>query len=111
MRDEVQESHWAGGVPVETRVGKGAYKRRFHIGAPKTLIIGGSLCVLGALWFASRLKEIRRLIRPIYRQLGIIPEVASGNAGRRRVPHAAGRVTAWNRPFHFSTGLARNEWL
>ena len=49
-----------------------------HIGAPKTLVIGGTLCVFGGLWFASRLKPIRREIRPIYRQLGIIPEVASG---------------------------------
>jgi MFS family permease len=49
-----------------------------HIGAPPTLAIGGSLCVLGALWFSRQLPEIRAAIRPIYARLGIIPEVAGG---------------------------------
>jgi predicted MFS family arabinose efflux permease len=48
------------------------------IGAPVTLMIGGSLCVFGGVWFASRLEEIRKVVRPIYRKLGIIPEVAAG---------------------------------
>jgi hypothetical protein len=29
-------------------------------------------------WFATQLKEIRRQIRPIYVDLGILPEVATG---------------------------------
>ena len=49
-----------------------------RIGAPVTLMIGGGLCVLGGVWFACRLGEIRKVVRPIYRQLGIIPEVAAG---------------------------------
>jgi hypothetical protein len=48
------------------------------IGAPFTVVIGGVACLLCAAWFATQLKEIRRQIRPIYRQLGIIPEVATG---------------------------------
>jgi MFS family permease len=49
-----------------------------RIGAPWTLAVGGALAVVGAGWFASQLTEIRKLIRPIYLQLGIIPELASG---------------------------------
>jgi len=49
-----------------------------RISAPATLGIGGALCVLGALWFARKLPQVRALIRPIYVRLGIIPEVAAG---------------------------------
>jgi len=49
-----------------------------HIGAPKTLFSSGICCVGGALWFASNLKEVRRVVRPIYAELGILPEVARG---------------------------------
>jgi hypothetical protein len=31
-----------------------------------------------ALWFSMELKEIRRLVKPIYVELGILPEVATG---------------------------------
>jgi MFS family permease len=48
------------------------------IGAPKTLILGGAICILGAGWFARRLPAIRELVRPIYREQGIIPDVAPG---------------------------------
>jgi MFS family permease len=47
-----------------------------RIGAPKTLMIGGALCIVGATWFCTQLPKIRAIVRPIYRQLGIIPEVA-----------------------------------
>ncbi|HLH08505.1 MAG TPA: MFS transporter [Terriglobales bacterium] len=49
-----------------------------RIGAPNTLMIGGAICICGAGWFAMQLPEIRRLVRPIYQQIGIIPEVAQG---------------------------------
>jgi MFS family permease len=48
------------------------------IGAPRTVMIGGALCTICAGWFATQLKEIRRQIRPIYVDLGILPEVATG---------------------------------
>jgi MFS family permease len=47
-------------------------------GAPNTLIIGGILCVLGAVIFANKLTDLRKMTRPIYIRLGIIPEVAEG---------------------------------
>ena len=48
------------------------------IGAPLTVTIGGAACVLGGLLFARRLPVIRAKIRPIYVNMGIIPEIASG---------------------------------
>ena len=48
------------------------------IGAPGTLILGGAACILGAIFFAGKLKEIRSLIHPIYVRLGIIDEIRSG---------------------------------
>ena len=48
------------------------------IGAPRTLMIGGAALIAGAGLFASQLQKLRRLIRPIYVRIGILPEVASG---------------------------------
>jgi len=48
------------------------------IGAPRTVIIGGVLCMLSALWFWRKLNELRAIVRPIYIEMGILPEVASG---------------------------------
>ena len=42
------------------------------IGAPRTVLFTGSCCIAGGLWFWSRLPAIRREIRPVYEQLGII---------------------------------------
>ncbi len=49
-----------------------------RIGAPHTVMLGGAVCTLAALAFGARLPAMRRLIRPIYRQRGVIPEVAAG---------------------------------
>ena len=49
-----------------------------RLGAPRTVMISGSMCIVGAAWFASQLGAIRQLIHPIYRKLGIIPEIAAG---------------------------------
>jgi hypothetical protein len=38
-------------------------------------MLSGACCIAGAAWFASRLPGIRKLIRPIYRNLGILPPV------------------------------------
>ena len=35
--------------------------------------LSGACCIAGAIWFATRLKSIRKLIRPIYVNLGILP--------------------------------------
>jgi MFS family permease len=45
------------------------------IGAPRTVMLSGVFCVAGAAWFARQLTAIRKLIRPIYVDLGILPAV------------------------------------
>ena len=47
-----------------------------RIGAPATIVCGGVLCIAGAVWFARSLPRIRREIRPIYGELGILPKAA-----------------------------------
>lgn len=50
-----------------------------NIGVSTTLTIGGTLCIIGGLYFSSRLSELREMIRPVYQQKGILParEVAA----------------------------------
>jgi MFS family permease len=43
------------------------------LGAPHTVIITGTVVILGGLWFATRLKALREEIRPIYQAMGILP--------------------------------------
>lgn len=43
-----------------------------QIGAPNTLIVGGSCCVLGSVLFAKQLPLLRQIVRPIYHQIGIV---------------------------------------
>ena len=43
------------------------------MGAPNAVIVSGIACILGALWFWSRLNGIRTQMRTIYEQLGILP--------------------------------------
>jgi MFS family permease len=47
------------------------------IGAPNTILIGGISCILGALAFAHKLPELRKMIRPIYVRLGFIASEVS----------------------------------
>ena len=42
------------------------------IGAPRTVIVSGVACIPRILWFTSRLKAIRKDMRPIYERLGIV---------------------------------------
>jgi MFS family permease len=44
------------------------------IGAPHTVIVSGVACILGGLWFWSRLPRLRKDMRPIYERMGIIPQ-------------------------------------
>jgi MFS family permease len=47
-------------------------------GTPGTIFVGGISCVVGALLFYKKLPELRKLVRPVYVRMGIIPEVAAG---------------------------------
>jgi MFS family permease len=48
------------------------------IGASLTLVIGGTFCLIGSIYFLMNLPKLRKLIRPIYKNLGIIPETLHG---------------------------------
>lgn len=45
------------------------------IGAPRTVMFTGSCCIAGGIWFWTRLPAIRREMRPIYEQMGIITPI------------------------------------
>jgi MFS family permease len=47
------------------------------IGAPATVLIGGLSCMLGSFLFARQLPMLRKMVRPIYVQKGILPEPPS----------------------------------
>jgi MFS family permease len=47
-----------------------------RIGAPLTVVLSGAGCLLGALWFASRLPSLRERVRPIYVERGILPPIS-----------------------------------
>ncbi len=49
-----------------------------RIGASNTLVICALLCLAASAVFAGKLPGIRLAIRPIYKKMGIIPEVAAG---------------------------------
>ena len=42
------------------------------IGSQRTVMISGVACIIGALWFWTRLKAIRKEMRPVYEELGIL---------------------------------------
>jgi MFS family permease len=49
-----------------------------RMGAQNTILVGGVVCILAAAVFLRALPELRRLVRPIYVRMGIVPEVAQG---------------------------------
>jgi MFS family permease len=44
-----------------------------HIGAPHAVMITGGCCVLAALWFSYELPRVKKAMRPIYIEKGILP--------------------------------------
>ena len=67
-----------GTVPIGSLLG-GLIADRY--GAPRTVLISGIVCLAGSAWFAYKLPAIRAVIRPIYRERGIItiPAVDTGS--------------------------------
>jgi MFS family permease len=61
------------GVAPFGSLGAGAIAAK--VGAPLTIIGGGACCLYGAAWFAWRLPHLRRAVRPIYAELGILPPI------------------------------------
>jgi MFS family permease len=48
----------------------GTLAHRF--GAPHAVMITGAFCLAGSVWFSTQLKSIRKIMRPIYVEMGII---------------------------------------
>ena len=49
------------------------------VGASRTLVLSGLVCIVAAAVFARMLPALRTLVRPVYARKGIIPEeVATG---------------------------------
>jgi MFS family permease len=44
-----------------------------RIGPEKTVAVSGAACMLAALWFATRLPALRAVMRPVYREIGVLP--------------------------------------
>ena len=76
---------FVGMSPLGSLLG-GALALKFS--APVTLALAGTVCMLVAAWFASRLPALREVIRPIYVARGIIPEVATGLQSASEIPEA-----------------------
>ncbi len=49
-----------------------------RVGAPRTILVGGCACIAGGALFARQLPRLRELVRPIYVERGILPQVAAG---------------------------------
>jgi MFS family permease len=43
-----------------------------RFGAPHAVMVTGAFCVTGSIWFTTQLKAIRKVMRPIYIEMGII---------------------------------------
>jgi predicted MFS family arabinose efflux permease len=43
-------------------------------GAPAAILIGGAICIVAGVVFAYRLPQLRRLMRPIYIERGVLPQ-------------------------------------
>lgn len=48
------------------------------IGTQNTFLLGGISCMLGAFFFYKKLPELKKMVRPVYVKMGLIPEVVSG---------------------------------
>jgi len=57
-----------------------------HYGAPSTVRAGGVVTLTGVGLFLLRIPAIRREIRPIYRRMGILPDIADGIAKASEPP-------------------------
>jgi MFS family permease len=47
-----------------------------YLGAPRTLMAGGFVCILGAIAFRYKLPQLREQARPVYVAKGILPAVS-----------------------------------
>jgi MFS family permease len=48
------------------------------LGVARVVQLAGCMCIMGSLVFAWRLPALRKIIRPIYRRMGILPDLTAG---------------------------------
>lgn len=48
------------------------------IGAPAAILASGGVCIISGVFFFIKLPLIRKLVTPIYRNMGILPQIAEG---------------------------------
>lgn len=48
------------------------------VGTPSTIFIDGISCILAAYFFYRKLPELKKIVRPAYIKMGLIPEVVTG---------------------------------
>src|ERR1051325_1337880 len=74
-----------GTVPIGSLLG-GVIADRY--GAMPTVFVTGVVCLAGSAWFAYKLPAIRAVVRPIYRERGIItgPAVDAGGETLEQIP-------------------------
>jgi MFS family permease len=53
-------------------------------GAPHAVLFTGSCCIAGAVWFTTQLPAIRAVMRPIYVEMGLLPDRPGREQGRHR---------------------------
>jgi MFS family permease len=68
-----------GTVPIGSLLG-GIMADRY--GATRTVLVSGIVCLAGSAWFAYKLPAIRAVVRPIYRERGIITVPAVDTGGK-----------------------------
>jgi MFS family permease len=61
------------------------------IGAARTVLIAGCICVVAGLSYMRKLPQLREIVRPIYVKKGILPEVAAGLQRADQMPGGAGK--------------------
>jgi MFS family permease len=57
-----------------------------RLGTPETFLIGGTACLASALLFMRQLPVLRKIVRPIYVEKGVLSEVALGLESATQLP-------------------------
>ncbi len=60
-----------GSAPIGSLLAGAAAQK---IGASNTIIITGTFCLLGSLWFSLQMPKVRTVMRPIYQEMGLLPK-------------------------------------
>ncbi len=54
-----------------------------HFGAPHTVMLNGTMCVLSSAWFTTQLPGVLKVMRPIYVEMGILADAEEAEMENR----------------------------